>query len=818
MKLYTILFFIITTSYAIAQNNLWIDTVSAGTKQIVQFNIKVSNTDSFTAVQLDVQLPSSLSYVDSSAVLDNARKADQVLSAGIVNSNTLRLLAYSGSLTAFNGNSGTVISFKCRTGTQAGNYNLTISNPLLGNAAGKNILTNYFNGSFTLLAASIQLDKSSLDFGKIPLGQYSDINVTITNTGTSQLNITGLTTQNSEIRFVDSSAANISPGNNIMKAIRFEPVTKGSKNILLEIKNNDPSDSVYIISAAGIGYTINEIHVGDINARSGYEAALSVSINNMEAFTAFEFTLQLPAVMKYEFGSGILSGRKADQVLSIDTLSNNQLKVIAYSPANTNFSGTSGEILQLKFQIAGSAGSYPLQISNPIISTNKGENIISASYNGTLNIISPRIYTANNNINLGRVSVKDTSTYILNVSNAGNDTLVINGFKIDNNKFRTGELFPQILAPNNSINVGINYHSSVEGIDSAVLQLYSNDAVTNPLVIKLSAESYSPNILYVKSESLFENEKGTISVSLSNLKKAAGVQLDITIPKVFTVNKDSIYLSNRKADHVIISAAVNDTTYRIISYSPTLKSFADTSGTLINIPVKSGNVLSDNQVTLSNAVLSDSAGKNILTDTNDGIITIVSMFPIELVSFRTETINSTIMLMWETISELNNYGFEIERSSNKMTWIKLGFVAGKGNSNSPKKYSFIDNDVISDEHYYYRLKQIDNDGNYVYSDVVDAIIKLRFEFNLGQNYPNPFNPATLINYSVPQKSLVTIKVYDIIGREVASLVNEEKAAGNYTVQFNASNLASGVYFYRMKASVSIGGAAFAETKKLLLLK
>jgi hypothetical protein len=174
--------------------------------------------------------------------------------------------------------------------------------------------------------------------------------------------------------------------------------------------------------------------------------------------------------------------------------------------------------------------------------------------------------------------------------------------------------------------------------------------------------------------------------------------------------------------------------------------------------------------------------------------------PIELSTFTASVTKSNINLIWQTVTEIKNYGFEIQRKTDISDWGKIGFVQGSGNSNSPKNYSFIDKEVNSGE-YYYRLKQIDKDGNFEFSKVVEANLGNPQSYELNQNYPNPFNPTTIITYQIPQNSFVILQVFNILGRRVATLVNEEKAAGNYSVEFSANNynLTSGIYFYSIKA-------------------
>jgi hypothetical protein len=208
----------------------------------------------------------------------------------------------------------------------------------------------------------------------------------------------------------------------------------------------------------------------------------------------------------------------------------------------------------------------------------------------------------------------------------------------------------------------------------------------------------------------------------------------------------------------------------------------------------------------------DLAG-NLINSEQDttGFMWTGSPLPVELSSFTAEVIYERVHLKWITETEVNNYGFDIECSTNKKTWEKIEFVEGHGNSNSPKFYSFTDKNPIGGGRIKYRLKQIDTDGAYEYSDIVEVEL-IPDEFALFQNYPNPFNPNTKIKYQIPKESRIIIRVYDIIGAEVLLLLDEEKEAGRYSIEFNAAGLPSGIYFYRFQAG------SFVETKKMVLMK
>ena len=189
--------------------------------------------------------------------------------------------------------------------------------------------------------------------------------------------------------------------------------------------------------------------------------------------------------------------------------------------------------------------------------------------------------------------------------------------------------------------------------------------------------------------------------------------------------------------------------------------------------------------------------------------------PVELTSFSASASNNVVTLQWQTATEVNNYGFEIERIRNEelgiTNWDKIGFIAGHGNSNSVKHYSFTDADNLRSK-VKYRLKQLDNDGSFKYSPIVESKGMLPNKFELYQNYPNPFNPQTNFQFDLPIESAVKLIVFNSLGEQVEVLVNEVMQTGFHTVQFNASHLASGLYFYRIQAD------GFVQTKKMILMK
>ncbi|MCB0727556.1 MAG: T9SS type A sorting domain-containing protein, partial [Ignavibacteriae bacterium] len=197
-----------------------------------------------------------------------------------------------------------------------------------------------------------------------------------------------------------------------------------------------------------------------------------------------------------------------------------------------------------------------------------------------------------------------------------------------------------------------------------------------------------------------------------------------------------------------------------------------------------------------------------------------SLLPVELSSFVSAVSGRDVTLNWTTANETNNSGFDIERSSatggvigqTSDVWTKVGSVSGHGTTTSPNSYTFTDRNLAVGK-FNYRLKQIDFNGNFEYFELSNEVnIGIPSNFSLSQNYPNPFNPTTNLEFGIPELGFVSLKVFDISGKEVMTLVNEQKDPGYYSVSFNGANLSSGIYFYTIQAG------SFVSTKKMTLIK
>lgn len=187
------------------------------------------------------------------------------------------------------------------------------------------------------------------------------------------------------------------------------------------------------------------------------------------------------------------------------------------------------------------------------------------------------------------------------------------------------------------------------------------------------------------------------------------------------------------------------------------------------------------------------------------------LVPVEFTSFTSTADGSNVILNWSTATELNNFGFEVQRSIAGNEFVTVGFVNGHGTTTEAKTYRFVDAN-LSAGNYTYRLKQVDFNGTFSYSDEVNVDVTGPLQFELAQNYPNPFNPSTTIKFSIPQSSNVTLKLFNTLGQEVKTLLNQNMESGVHTINFDASELNSGIYFYRLDAG------QFSEVRKMTLIK
>lgn len=259
----------------------------------------------------------------------------------------------------------------------------------------------------------------------------------------------------------------------------------------------------------------------------------------------------------------------------------------------------------------------------------------------------------------------------------------------------------------------------------------------------------------------------------------------------------------------------NSSTFNSVTFTnSTTIWISGTGGTILNSTDMGNSWTSFNGLTYNNLVSMSFINENNgwFAGWNGTILKYENfILPVELTSFEAKVFNEKVFITWQTASEVNNYGFEVERKTEMTDWVTIGFISGQGNSTSDKFYTYIDNVADRGTKTMYRLKQLDLNGSFQYSSIVEVDF-MPGQFQLSQNFPNPFNPITTIKFQISVESKVILRVFNILGEQVAELLNEFKKEGIHQVDFSAQNLASGTYIY----SLSVNG--FTLNRKMILTK
>jgi len=619
------LFLLSSHSQVEAQNIMKLGDVSVQAGQEATLTVSIDNAVPFVAFQVDIPISSGLTYVESSAVLDDTRKDGHTLNASIIAPNTLRLIGYSLSSLPFKGTSGAVMSFKLKAGALPGNHLLTLTSPIIGDATSANVWTSSINGTVKILSPHIQLSVASLDFSRVALLQTSDKSITITNTGNQALNVTGITFTNPQFTAIGGSTFTLDANGTKNITVRFTSTIKGTYKETMSVASNDPALPNAIDTLKAVAFAVNEIHPGNITALSGQTKTLDFTINNMEPFTAFQFDLPLPPNMQYISGSAVLL-RKTDHIVSCNLLTGNKLRVVAFSSSNTAFAGATGKVLSLDFKIVGQSGWYPLSIINGIISDAAGLNSMSASYTGQLQVAAPQISTAQT-LAYGDVSILSSKTLNLKVYNYGGDTLKINQLLFADPSFSTTQSLPLNILAGKNADISVVFSKSTKGTLGTTLKIYSNDPITNPFTVNLTANAYAPNYINVKDFNGVIGSKVVVAIDVDNEEDFVALQGDLKYPSYLVPDSAGIVLTDRKVDHSVQSNRLGNNTIRLVAFSLNQQAFKGKSGAVINIPftISAGAVVGSYPLEISNGILGNSASQNIQYGTRNGTFTINSV-------------------------------------------------------------------------------------------------------------------------------------------------------------------------------------------------
>ncbi|WKZ71247.1 MAG: choice-of-anchor D domain-containing protein [Melioribacteraceae bacterium] len=368
----------------------------------------------------------------------------------------------------------------------------------------------------------------------------------------------------------------------------------------------------------------NIMHIPNVSGDANNTILVNLEINNADEFVAFQTDITLPAQVTYLANSASLTGRKSDHSLSANVINGNILRIIAFSINQNPFSGNSGSVLTYELVLKTIPGIYTLQMSNSIISDENSTNIITSFVNGQLTLYAPDVDLSTGSINFGEIPLLQNNTRQFTIYNYGNVTLNVS--RVAN----TIEYFEVIgdtlfsISPGSNRSVSVRFNSVEKGVYANKIQIYSNDPDEALKEINTTATAFAVNELHGLSASGRSGYPVEVEFTMNNMEGITGFQFDIVLPSVLTFIPDSIFLSERKVDHVISASQISSNRLRVVSYSPSNNTFTGNDGQLLSAKFNLDGTGGNHNYNLENVVLSDGSAENVVSDYSSSYVNVAS--------------------------------------------------------------------------------------------------------------------------------------------------------------------------------------------------
>ncbi|MBP3711187.1 MAG: choice-of-anchor D domain-containing protein [Bacteroidaceae bacterium] len=549
-----------------AGNIVTIGTASGAPGDEVTVSVSLANTDAVSSLQLSINMNEELSFVDGSAVL-SSRSADHTVTAG-VKDGALNIMVYSMSLAAISGNEGEVVSFRLKLGNQPTTVALTASKLILTDTDGNTVSGSTQNGSVSIRCAKAQYSTTTVDFGSVPIRSTYTRNVTVTNVGNEPLEVTGLQFSKYPTDFSSTTSFpfTVNAGSSASINITYAPQERGTINETVKVVCNSIS-KLNNISLKAQPFAVNELHVQPTSGIADEVVTVSMTMNNMDAISGFQFEFTLPAALTYIENSFLLSDRKQGHSV-VQTLKDGVLRIIGYSSSDTPFTGNDGELATMQFRLSG-RNSVTLKASKAILTAtinNQTQNVCSADYGATITIRSPRL-NANSTLNMGSTPVTQDAASNFVVRNYGNAPLTINRVTFNKENLYIRQELPLTIAANGNVTLNVVNPGIEEGDFSALMQIYSNDPEQRLWNVDISGNRFAPNYLSFTAPDIYTDEDLAVNVSMSNYDAINGLQFDVEYPSTYYEPTDELVTTARSAGLSVSQRSISANTVRYFFYS-----------------------------------------------------------------------------------------------------------------------------------------------------------------------------------------------------------------------------------------------------------
>lgn len=604
-RIFLLLFTCVWGLHVFAANSLTLSTAQGSPGDAVTLTASLSVTDAVVAAEVVIPLGEHITYEAGSIALASARSNGHAISASQADGE-LRVYIYSLSLQPLRGEEGEL--FTCRL--LLGDKPLTqalVPQIVLSNASGSSVACATTQGAVTILAPEMQVVTPTIEFGHIPIRSTYTQQLRITNIGNQPLTVT-------DIAFTDAEFScavlpvTIAAGTTQNIAINYAPTRHGAVSAKLTIYSdavNGIYNAVRNVALVADPFSVNELHVVSTSGVADETVEVTLTMNNMEPITAGEVRFILPSALRPADNPFVLSDRKTDhQVMT--SVKGDTLTIYFFSPTNAALTGDDGTLGTLRLRLDGSSGTYYLRPTNTVLANSASVNMVSAVYNGSVSVRSPRL-NAPTSLSMGNVAITDLATASLTVSNSGNAPLELERVTFLAEGYTCLTSLPQTVEQGRSTTLQVQYQPSAEGAFGTTMQLYSNDPARRMYSVSLSGSVYEPNALTLSGER--EEQTYQLLIGMNNYSDIAAVQFDISGLPESGVTTQNL---SRLSQHSTLLIPLGGGSYRVATYSMANAIVSEHEGNILSIAFPVSNPMVIN-ATISNIVLSSPLGANRVT-------------------------------------------------------------------------------------------------------------------------------------------------------------------------------------------------------------
>lgn len=621
-----------TVGNALAQLQLALPTLTADKGTTVVVPVTLINSTSVTALQFELNYPATLEYV---GIALTTRKADHTVSASIVAAGRLRVIIYSGSQTVFTGNNGAVVELSLKVGTEPIANSISLSNVVLSNELGASLTATTTTGSIRVNGPKAEISSTVLDFGRVVNSATVNALITIYNRGNQVFVIQSATSSDAHFTISSSFPLSVAANSSQTLAVAFKN-SVGDLDFVgnLNIVTTDPviERSNFKVSMKGNSYSLNTVLIGTVSGKTGSEIRIPVTVSNQVALSGLQLVFTLPDSAKYVEGSLTKGTTVPATFLMTANQSGNKLKILFYANDNSTVPPSNAEFCAFKVKMNNYNGSYPVTLSQAILANVDGKNVLSSSSNGSITLTAPRLLVASSiafgNLNVG-ASVYDQS---FTVSNLGNEPLIITAFNFPNATFRLKSVsLPLTLTAGQSSTLTMQLTDVEPGVKSGSMSVVSNEMRTE-CSVSLNAAIIANFELAALNIVASAGNTTQLDFTIKNDLNVTAIQFDLALPAEIVLNILSLKASNRIADWSIEYNKLANGLFRILAYSPAKTAIVGTNGIVLSLPIQLPTLLPNGQynLILSNAIVANAKGENVVTKTSNAVISVTTLTEIEV--------------------------------------------------------------------------------------------------------------------------------------------------------------------------------------------